>query len=593
MRKSVAVLVGILVILCGIASLAGASVPIIPDLPGWNREAPEKNQVARFALLGEDGAVRATLFVSRLSYASEKEAQEYASSLKEPPLKKGAITVVEVEELLFQGRPWVVHHLQGELPEEEGEEPGDFEAQKFFSREGRDIYAFQFLTYPEYFEELRPRFVEWVGLVSFEEEGEEKSLARLPQISQTTQTPQRSSENPKVSEEEDEFVDKFASKKTASSKPLEVTPMAPPSPTATPTQPRPLQIPPQESPAAPGIPQGLGALGTPKAVAVPEAPSRFNLEIFPGPEWTPNPPLDSSISQYYLLIQQGVNMAEMMVFEEDFDAPVTLQNYAQVILSQAPQLFGGYSVGQNWDTSINGVPVKVHEFFFLAPGSYTRLIGRAYIFLGGPKRGYVVLFDTADQSYPYMAPKFDGVMRTLSLRPETPVSPQGQSGYPQTPPSSSSLPQPQSQPLPGTGLPSFGGSPDPGIYEDLSKGLRVTLPSGAILTETLPQGRRYTLADGVDLTLLNLASPQEMESRAAQLLQGKAFQGESIIQGRGTSGQVGLYAFSHPQTSAPYATLVARYPQASLLMILTLPRDNYQRAAEWMLPFLESVSLGR
>jgi len=621
MRKGVALLVGIFVILCGIASLAGASVPLIPDFPGWDWEIPEGGQLARFTLPGEDGDVRAMLFVSRLSYSSEEEAEAFEKALKEQlTLDKGAVSILEVEEKLFQGRSWVVHHLRGETPGEEGEAPEVFEAEKFLTREGDMIYSFQFITYPEHFAELRPHFLECMEMITFEEEPP------------TSEPPaQASSAIPKLSEEDD-FVDKLTSKKAAPSTAaiVPVQEALAPSPTpsasaALPVQPpvhgavqtpaqHPVQAPVQllPAPAAPpasavpgapsspgaapqassGMPQGLGALAPPQPVPAP--PSRFTLEIFPGPEWTANPPLDPSISQYYLLIQQGVNMAEMMVFEEDFDAPVTLQSYAQIILSQAPQLFAGYNVGQNWETTINGVPMKVHEFFFLAPGTYTRLIGRAYIFMGGPQRGYVVLFDTADQSYPYMAPKFDAVMRTLNLRPEIPVSSPGQPGYPQMQPQPQQLQQPQSQPLPGTGgLPAFGGSPDPGIYEDLSKGLRVTLPSGAVLTETFPQGRRYTLADGADLVLLNLASPQEVESLVAQLVQGKAFQGESLIQARGTSGQVALYASSHPQTSVPYATLAARYPQASLLMILTLPRDNYQRAAGWMLPFLESVSLGR
>ena len=591
MKKCAVLLGGILVILWGIPSLSGAAVPLVPDFPGWEREIPEGDHLAQLSLPGEDGKTKAAFFLSRMEYPNEEEAGAFEETLKEAPLGEGNIKILDVQQDTFRDRLWIVHHLLGEIPGAEGEDPEVFEVQKFFSREGKDIYSFEFISYPKYFEELRPHFAECMALISFEEE--EKAPGAPAQTV---------SEIPTASEEDDEFVGKLTSKKPSSEVPkmpaqepspasqaplglppqpsVQVPPVLPaaPAPGLPAASPGTSSILPPASPAAPApaspmVPQGFGA-----AVPPPAAPSRLDLEISPGPEWTPTPPLDPSISRYYLLAQQGINMAEMMVFEEDFDAPTTLQSYAQIILSQAPQLFAGYGVGQNWDTVINGVSMKVHEFFFSAQGNPNRLIGRAYVFLGGPQRGYVVLFDTTDQSYPYLAPKFDAVMRTLNLPSGTPAP---------------SLGQP-SQPLPGTGgLPSFGASSDPGTYQDPAKGLRVPLPSGARLTEQLPQGGRYALADGVELVLLNLGSSQEMESLAAQVAQGKTFQGESLVQARGTSGQAGLYASVHPQTSVPYATLVARYPQASLLMILTLPRENYQRAGVWMLPFLESVSLGR
>ncbi len=589
--------------------LCYGGVPVIPDMPGWDRELPEGNNIAQFTLSGEDGTVQAGFFVSSLNYATEEEAREFETLLKNPPMGTEKIKILDVKEDNFRGRDWVVHHILSEIPGKDEENPEIFEAWKFLSREGNEVYSFEFITSPKLFEEFQPRFMECMERISFEE----APKTALTGMSQSEVT-------------EDDFLDKLegkggdVSKKGSPSQgsdkmlsspslPVSQTPISPaqglpgsssmpsskpqtslPAPVQSVPGPpsSPVQVPPVSPlvpPAVPGggtssgVPQGLGAFAPP--APRPEVPSMMILELSPGAEWTPSTPMDPSISQYYLLPQQGINMAEMLVFEEDFDAPSTLQSYAQAITSQAPQLFASYQACQNWDIAINGVPVKVHEFFFAAQGNPNRLIGRAYIFLGGSRRGYVVLFDTMDTSYSYLAPKFDAVMRTLNLRPENPASPAPSFGQP-------------SQPLPGTGgLPSFGTpSADPGVYADASKGLRVPLPSGARLTENLSQGGRYALSDGVELVLLNLSSSQEMENLAAQVASGKTFQGESLLSATGVQGRVGLYASTHPQTSVPYATLVARYPQASLLMILTLPRDNYARAGNWILPFLESVSLG-
>jgi hypothetical protein len=526
MKKCMVLGIAILCILGGFPSLGAAWVPLVPDLPGWDREIPQGDYLAQFSLPGEDDEERAVFFVYTLSYAGEGEAREFEERLKEVSLNEGDVTVLEVKEDIYRGRPWVVHDLLVKVPGEEGEDPEMYQVQKFYTRDAAKVHVFEFVTYPRLFQELVPSFLECMERITFQEE------------------------------------------------PAAETPQAPPISPVSPA-----------SPAQPGgglgVPQGLGALGAPQPTPVP--PARLALELSPSPEWSPAPPLDPSISRYYLLIQQGVNMAEMLLFEEDFSLATTLESYSRTIESQVPQLFENYQACQSWNTTINGVSMRVHEFFFSTSGNPHRLMGRAYIFLGGPLRGYVVLFDTTDQSYPSLAPKFDAVMRTLRLEAPPESSPQP----PQKP--EEFLP-----PLPDApGLPSFGDSSDPGIYEDPSKGLRVNLPGGAKLLESFPQGGRYALADGVELVLLNLGSSQEVENMAAQAVQGKSFQGESHIQARGITGQVGLYASVHPQTSLPYATLLARYPRASLLMIFTLPRANYQKAGSWILPFLESVSLGR
>lgn len=529
MKKWMALGTAILCILGGFPSLGAAAVPLVPDFPGWDREIPQGDYLAQFTLPGEEEEVRAGFFVYTLSYAGEEEAREFEEQLKKASLNEGDVTVLEVKEDIYRGRPWVVHDLLVKVPGEEGEDPEIYQVQKFYTRDAAKVHVFEFVSYPRLFQELVPSFLECMERITFQEEP--------------------------------------------------VSPASPPQPGG-----------------GLGVPQGLGVLGVPQPTQA--SPARLALELSPSSEWSPAPPLDPSISRYYLLIQQGVNMAEMLLFEEDFPLSTTLESYSRTIESQVPQLFENYQACQSWNTTINGVSMRVHEFFFTTSGNPHRLMGRAYIFLGGPLRGYVVLFDTTDQSYPSLAPKFDAVMRTLKLHPEIPASSSGQPSYPQMQPQSPPLSQPQPQtppqPLPDApGLPSFEASSNPGIYEDPSKELRVTLPGGANLLESFPQGGRYALADGVELVLLNLGSPQEVENMAAQAVQGKSFQGESHIQARGIAGQVGLYASVHPQTSLPYATLLARYPRVSLLMIFTLPRANYQKAGSWILPFLESVSLGR
>ena len=602
--------------------LCYGGVPVIPDMPGWDRELPEGNNIAQFTLSGEDGAVRAGFFVSSLSYATEEEAREFETRLKNPPMGTEKIKILDVKEDNFRGRDWVVHHILSEIPGKDGENPEIFEAWKFLSREGNEVYSFEFITSPKLFEELQPRFLECMERVSFEE-APKTALTDKPESGAPKATAL-----PQEAMEEDDFLNKLEGKggdvskkgspsqgsdKMFSSPSLPVSsqqaPISPvqglpgssaaPFPKPQTSLPAPVQSMPGTSRLSRTGSSGLsfGTSHDPRRNLFRSSPRSRSFRSSgassrsacqddigtPLPEWN-GPPVRLWILPYHSITcfpSRESTWRKCWCSKRISMLPPHCRNYAQAITSQAPQLFANYQACQNWDTTINGVPVRVHEFFFAAQGNPNRLIGRAYIFLGGTRQGYVVLFDTLDTSYSYLAPKFDTVMRTLNLRPENPVSPAPSLGQP-------------SQPLPGTGgLPSFGSpSADPGVYADAAKGLRVPLPSGARLTENLPQGGRYALSDGVELVLLNLSSSQEMENLAAQVASGKTFQGESLLSAKGVQGRVGLYASTHPQTSVPYATLVARYPQASLLMILTLPRDNYARAGNWMLPFLESVSLG-
>ena len=64
MKKCMALGIAILCILGGFPSLGGASIPLVPDLPGWDREIPQGDYLAQFALPGGEGEeVQAGFFV--------------------------------------------------------------------------------------------------------------------------------------------------------------------------------------------------------------------------------------------------------------------------------------------------------------------------------------------------------------------------------------------------------------------------------------------------------------------------------------------------------------------------------------------------
>ena len=113
-----------------------------------------------------------------LSYAGEEEAREFEEQLKEASLKEGEVTVLEVKEDIYRGRPWVVHDLLVKVPGEEGEDPEIYQVQKFYTRDAAKVHVFEFVTYPRLFQELVPSFLECMERITFQEE----PPAEIPQV---------------------------------------------------------------------------------------------------------------------------------------------------------------------------------------------------------------------------------------------------------------------------------------------------------------------------------------------------------------------------------------------------------------------------
>ncbi len=372
----------------------------------------------------------------------------------------------------------------------------------------------------------------------------------------------------------------------------------------------------------------LGSGGAMGALRLGPLPPGWQERVAPAP----------GVASYYVLQVGKAIWAEAYFSEEKLAVPMDVKGYFQAF--QANGLMAGgfkdYAPGETADVTVGGRPAVRHDFTFTGQGEgAVELKARVFVFMDGPT-ARAILFDGLRKDFPMLEAQFANFMGAVSLGSEgsggsssgsmTTLGSEGPGGSSSggmtslglgvgssvTPgPSVVSLTPPPpvagaGEPLSGDDLPSFSSDkaegelpdltepPDPGLFVDASKKIRVRLPDASVPQELAPSKGVYSGPDLSVISVLVLATEQEASAEATRRGAGQTFFGVNTMKNAvGKTCRAGLYASSGAPGPSEQrkATVIATYPGTPLLVEVALPAERYDGAKGWIKALLTGVEL--
>ena len=333
------------------------------------------------------------------------------------------------------------------------------------------------------------------------------------------------------------------------------------------------------------------------------------------PGWQERAAPAAGVASYYVL-QVGKSVwAEAFFFTEELASPMDLRSYFQAFQahSLAAGAFKNYAAGETVDAAVGGHPAVRHDFTFTGQGEGgAELKARLFLFMDG-KTARAILFDGLRKDFPALEAQFANFMQAVSLEgagtgtSKPPLFPaQGATGSP----GPSVVPLTPPPPVTGVGaissgddlpalspdlsegeLPDLTEPPDPGLFVDASKKIRVRLPDASVPQEVTSSKGVYSGPDMSVISVLVLAGEQEASAEATRRGAGQTFFGVNTLKNAvGKICRAGLYAA--PEASGQRkATMIATYPGTPLLVEVVLPAERYDGAKGWIKTLLAGVEL--
>ena len=331
------------------------------------------------------------------------------------------------------------------------------------------------------------------------------------------------------------------------------------------------------------------------------------------PGWQERAAPAPGVASYYVLQVEKSVWAEAFFFTEELAAPMDVRSYFQAF--QANSLMTGsfknYAAGEVGDATVGGRPAVRHDFTFTGQGEgAAELKARLFLFMDG-KTARAILFDGLRKDFPALEAQFANFMQAVSPEgtgtSKPPLFPaQGATGSP----GPSVVPLTPPPPVTGVGaissgddlpalspdlsegeLPDLTEPPDPGLFVDASKKIRVRLPDASVPQEVTSSKGVYSGPDMSVISVLVLAGEQEASAEATRRGAGQTFFGVNTLKNAvGKTCRAGLYAA--PDASGQRkATMIATYPGTPLLVEVALPADRYDGAKGWIKTLLAGVEL--
>jgi hypothetical protein len=273
------------------------------------------------------------------------------------------------------------------------------------------------------------------------------------------------------------------------------------------------------------------------------------------PGWVKQPINDpSQIAYFQLPNQQRIVIAELVVYQESLESDKTPEEYLEYIQKNRlkPPEFELYVPLESVSTTLAGLPAIQHNFLF--SNGTLQLKARVVLVISN-KMAYSFLFYSSIADFNQLETNFNQVLELVSTEEKN-----------------------QSQPSVEL---SFVGQAGP-------VGIRVPLPKETILKET---SSIRTVYNGPNQSLIEIITPElidQLKPAEANAVSGKLFQKQSNLSIGSQIIEIKLYQYV--ENNRNYALLTAFYVGKPLLIIISLPQDEYQTAQSWLTQLIQSVN---
>ncbi len=344
----------------------------------------------------------------------------------------------------------------------------------------------------------------------------------------------------------------------------------------------------------------VSALLTLAALPGAAAGGEITLGVLPS-GWSEGEPAHESIKQYLVYQEKGTVLAELLCLEEELPEEMTPEEYLEAVKQNSMPSFTEYAPLEDEPAMLHGREAIVHRFHF--SNQRDTLKGEMYVFVLG-ETGYLFLFDTTDEWFDKLHPKFLSFVKNVLRFPEQEVAPvvedeeeeeEEEDGLPLVEDEEDEDEDDNGLPLiedeeddEDDGLPSF--EEDEGVISGENAVVFATLPEGAEETRREDGEVFFEGPDESEIFIALADGPEAISKVVEQRVAGMRKQGASTLKCGDHEVSVVLYSEKR-EGGASSAVLTARWEGTGAAVGIRLPQKNYKGAAGWIKEMLCSVEI--
>jgi len=321
------------------------------------------------------------------------------------------------------------------------------------------------------------------------------------------------------------------------------------------------------------------------------------------PGWMEKEPINEAIDRYFVYQEKATVLAELLTLVEEFPKSLTPQEYLDALKKNSMPSFSGYAALEDEAVKLHGRDAVIHRFHF--SNGQNRLKAEMYVFVE-EETGYVFLFDTTDDWFRKLQPKFlsfvTDVLRFPGVpKPEptpepakptpTPVKPEP-APEPEKPEPTSEPEKPEPGKLPEfkpeDELPGF--EEEEGFLHSESETLLIELPEGAEEKDRDDEMASIAGPDDSEIIVALFGSPEVAAEKVAEEVVGLRKHGSSTLECGDRPAHTTLYS-ERVKGEGSYAVLTVTWEESGAVVAIRMPSVKYAGAAEWVKAMLCSVEI--
>ncbi len=323
--------------------------------------------------------------------------------------------------------------------------------------------------------------------------------------------------------------------------------------------------------------------------------------------WMEKEPINEAIDRYFVYQEKATVLAELLTLVEELPKSLTPEEYLEALKKNSIPSFSGYAALEDEAVKLHGRSAVIHRFHF--SNGQNRLKAEMYVFVE-EETGYVFLFDTTDDWFRKLQPKFLGFVSDVLRFPDAPAPEPTPEPTPEPvkPTPAPTKPEPTPEPVkpeptpepekpesdklpefkPEDELPTF--EEEEGFLNSESETLLIELPEGA---EEKERNDEMVTLEGPDESQMIVAlyeSPEVAAEKVAEEVEGLRKHGSSTLECGDRPAHTTLYS-ERVKGEGSYAVLTVTWDDSGAVVAIRMPSAKYAGAAEWVKAMLCSVEI--
>lgn len=324
------------------------------------------------------------------------------------------------------------------------------------------------------------------------------------------------------------------------------------------------------------------------------------------PGWMEKEPINEAIDRYFVYQEKATVLAELLTLVEELPKSLTPEEYLEALKKNSMPSFSQYAALEDEAVVLHGRNAIIHRFHF--SNGQTRLKAEMYVFVE-EETGYVFLFDTTDDWFRKLQPKFLSFVTDVLQFPDVPKPEPTPEPTPEpvrltpepipTPAPEPEKPEPTPEPeKPESGkLPEFkpedelpGFEDEEGFLRSESETLLIELPEGAEEKDRDDEMVNIAGPDDSQIIVALFESPEVAAEKLAEEIKGLRKHGISTLECGDRSAHTTLYS-ERVKGEGSYAVLTVTWEESGAVVAIRMPSAKYAGAAEWVKSMLCSVEI--